>query len=74
MDSAKSVTATFAKNNAILTENKVGTGSGTISGNTTTYVTGSTATITAIPAAGSTFTSWTGCTAVSGDTCTVSMS
>src|SRR5712664_1195216 len=72
-----------------LTVNKAGTGSGTVTSSDTppsiscgrtcgtasaTYTSGTPVTLTASPASGSTFGSWTGCDTVSGTTCTVTMS
>jgi len=45
---------------------------GSITGNTNTYTSGATATLTAVPNTGYTFSSWTGCTS-STNVCTVSM-
>jgi hypothetical protein len=58
--------------NYTLTTNKAGTGSGTISGNATTYTSGATATLTATPATGSTFTGWSGACTGTGS-CVVTM-
>ena len=49
-----------------------GTGSGTFSG-AGSFAAGTTATITANAASGSTFVSWSGCTSTSGNVCTVTM-
>jgi prepilin-type N-terminal cleavage/methylation domain-containing protein len=48
-------------------------GTGNISGNLSPYTNGSTATLVATPANGSTFVSWSGCTSTNGTTCYVSM-
>ena len=57
-----------------LTTETGGTGVGTITGNNSTYTSGATATLTAVPATGSTFTSFSGCDSTSNNTCTVTMS
>jgi VCBS repeat protein/List-Bact-rpt repeat protein len=67
-----------------LTITKAGTGSGTVTSNppgincgatcSAAYNSGTVVSLTATPATGSTFTGWSGCDAVSGTTCTVSMS
>src|SRR2546425_241233 len=67
-----------------LTVTKAGTGSGTVTSNppgincgvtcSAAYDSGTVVTLTATPATGSTFTGWSGCDAVSGTTCTVTMS
>jgi subtilisin family serine protease len=87
MSGAKSVTATFQPS-TLLTVNTSGTGRGTVTGAGISCTTGSTVgctatvpntspatsvTLTATPEAGSVFWSWTGCTSVSGNVCTVSM-
>ena len=62
----------------------IDTGSGTVTANpgtliwsvstgTASYSTGTSVKLTATPASGSTFTSWTGCDSTSGNTCTISM-
>ena len=64
-----------------LTAEKAGNGSGTINANqiacgatcSAFYDYGTVVTLTAGPATGSNFTSWSGCDAVSGATCTVTM-
>ncbi len=66
-----------------LTVTKAGTGSGTVTsspagincGNTcsASFPRGTTVTLTATPASGSTFTGWSGCDTVSGNQCTVTM-
>lgn len=82
-DSAYSNTAT-ATTPAIqrtLAVSKLGTGSGTVTGTgiscgsdcTQTYNDGTSATLTATANTGSDFTSWSGCTVASGNTCTVFM-
>jgi hypothetical protein len=77
-----SVTATFAANRT-LTVSKTGTGSGGVTSNlagidcgatcSAPYVDGSTLTLTATPAAGSTFTGWSGGGCSGTSTCTVTM-
>jgi hypothetical protein len=89
MSAAKSVTATFNVQTFALTVNKAGTGSGTVTSSdsppsiscgptcataSATYTSGTAVTLTASPASGSTFASWSGCDTVSGTTCTVTMS
>ena len=69
MTAATAVTATFALSRT-LTVSKTGTGSGAVASNpagincgttcTTTYIDGMSVTLTATPAAGSTFTGWSG--------------
>ncbi len=66
-------TATTTPTTYALTANKAGTGAGTITGNNSPYTSGATATLTATASSGSTFTSWSGCTSISGATCSVSM-
>src|SRR5438876_3157815 len=83
MTAAKSVTATFTAQRFTLTVNRAGTGSGTATSSdgliscpstcTATYDGGSSVTLTARPASGSTVTAWSGCDTVSGATCTVTM-
>ena len=86
MTAAKSVTATFIPYPA-LTVIKSGTGTGAITGNddgincgnvevpdcSEVYTTPDTVVLTATPALHSSFTVWKGCTTMSGNTCTVSM-
>src|SRR5205807_2550331 len=67
-----------------LTVNKAGTGSGTVTASppgidcgatcSASYNSGTRVFLTATPDGGSTFTGWTGCDAVSGTSCTVTMS
>src|SRR5207253_7316476 len=67
-----------------LTVTKVGAGSGTVTSSdggincgatcSAAYTSGSTVVLTATPAPGSTFAFWSGCDAVSGTTCSVTMS
>ena len=72
-----------------LTVSKAGTGSGTVTSTSSpdsptqincgptcsvSYASGTVVTLTATPATGSTFTGWSGCDAVSGTACTVTMS
>ena len=83
MSANKTVTATFntAPVTYTLTVTKDGTGSGTVAGAgiscgtdcTETVASGTSITLTASPAAGSAFASWTGCNTASGTSCTVSM-
>ncbi|WP_243337134.1 InlB B-repeat-containing protein [Anaeromyxobacter soli] len=87
MTGAKTVTATF-HSVALLTVRTSGLGRGTVTGEGIACTTGSTdgctasepltspattVTLTASPDATSLFSSWTGCTSVSGNVCTVSM-
>ena len=89
MTAAKTVTATFQPDAWLLTAKTSGTGRGTVTGGSISCTTGSaegctasvpntspatSVTLTAAPEPGSTFSSWSGCTLVSGTTCTVSMS
>jgi alpha-tubulin suppressor-like RCC1 family protein len=84
MSAATSVTATFTLQRFTLTVNKAGMGSGTVTSNppgidcgttcSAPYDGGTVVTLTATPATGSIFTGWSGCDAVSGTTCTVTMS
>jgi Metallo-peptidase family M12/Divergent InlB B-repeat domain/FG-GAP-like repeat len=80
IDAAKSVTATFTLNQYTLTVAKAGTGTGTVSGGgincgatcsvNSNY--GTSVTLTATPAAGSTFSSWSGgCTGSGACTLTI---
>src|SRR5438046_10074475 len=85
MTAAESVSATFNPSRQLftLTVNRAGAGSGTATSSdglitcpstcTATYDSGISVTLTASPASGSTFGSWSGCTTVSGTTCTVTM-
>src|SRR5207237_711037 len=88
MSAARSVTATFTPQGVALTVMKAGTGSGAVTSSETppkidceatcgaasaSYDSGTVVTLTAAPATGSTFGSWTGCDTVSGSTCTVTM-
>ena len=83
MTADKTVTATFTTSpvNYTLTVAKAGTGSGTVTGSgitcgvtcSTIVVSGTSITLTAAPAAGSSFTSWTNCDTPSGTTCTMAM-
>jgi uncharacterized repeat protein (TIGR02543 family) len=60
-------------NSYTLTTSKSGTGSGTITGTSASYASGQTATLTAVPASGSTFAGWSGaCTNRTG-TCSIVM-
>ena len=76
MDAAKSVTATFALKQYVLTLATNGTGSGSITANPLpvngTYSHGMVVQLTATPAAGSQFSSWSGCSGT-GNTCSVTM-
>jgi Divergent InlB B-repeat domain/Cep192 domain 4 len=84
MSAAQTVTATFALQSVALTVSKTGTGGGTITsapagiscGTTCSgsFASGTAVTLTATPAAGSSFTGWSGggCTGIG--TCTVTMS
>jgi 6-phosphogluconolactonase (cycloisomerase 2 family) len=89
MTGAKTVTATFQPAAWTLTARTAGTGRGTITGDGISCTTGSTdgcstqvpntspataVTLTAAPDGVSKLASWSGCTTVSGDTCTVAMS
>ncbi len=83
MTAAKSVTATFTAQRFTLTVNRAGTGSGTATSSppgincgatcSAAYDSGTVVTLAATPAAGSTFSSWSGCNTVSGTICTVTM-
>src|SRR2546425_30496 len=87
MSTARSVTATFDLQSFIVTVNKPGTGSRTVtssppgivcgtssSGCSANYTSGTTVTLTATPTAGSIFTGWSGCDTASGTSCIVTMS
>jgi len=76
-------TATSASNFTVtvsLSVAKAGNGQGTVASTSNlppigaTYEVGTVVTLTATPATGSDFTSWTGCDSVSGSTCTVTLS
>src|SRR3989441_1057519 len=83
MTAAKSVSATFTAQRFTLTVNRAGTGSGTATSSppgincgatcSAAYDSGTVVTLAATPAAGSTFSSWSGCNTVSGTICTVTM-
>src|SRR5437773_907927 len=83
MTAAKSVTARCAAQPITLTVNRAGTGSGTATSSppgincgatcSAAYDSGTVVTLAATPAAGSTFSSWSGCNTVSGTICTVTM-
>ena len=83
MNAAKTVTANFTVPTFVLTVNKTGAGTGTVTSTPAGINCGATCsfsfnnntmvTLTATPAAGSTFTSWSGACTGSGD-CTVTMS
>src|SRR5437867_6636502 len=83
MTAAKSATSTSTVQPFALTVNQAGTGSGTVTSSdgliscpstwTATYVSSTSVTLTVSPATGSAFGSWSGCTTVSGATCTVTM-
>ena len=85
MSAARSVTATFTLQRFTLTVSKAGIiGGGTVTSSdggincgptcSASYGSGTVVTLTATPAFGSLFTGWSGCDAVSGTTCTVTMS
>jgi uncharacterized protein (DUF2141 family) len=86
MNAAKNPTVNFdtvPSGSYALTISKAGTGSGTVTSSpagiscgadcTETYTSGTSVTLTASAAAGSTFGSWTGCDSTNGATCTVAM-
>src|SRR5438309_5218007 len=83
MDAGRPGTATFNAQRFTLTVAEAGTGSGSVTSSdgsigcpgtcAATYNSGTTITLTAAPASGSTFASWSGCDGVSGSTCTVTM-
>src|SRR5438552_3471830 len=88
MNASRSVTATFNPQGVALTVMKAGTGSGAVTSSETppkidceatcgaasaSYDSGTVVTLTAAPASGSTFASWSGCDTVSGSSCTVTM-
>jgi hypothetical protein len=81
MSQARTVTVVFAS--YTLTVRKTGVGTGTITSDvggitctptcSASFPAGTTVTLTATPAAGSSFTSFTGCTPLAPNTCTVVM-
>ncbi len=83
MTNARSATAIFMLKRFQLTISKTGIGKGTVTSSPvgincgsacfSDYVINTTVTLTASPATGSIFTGWTGCDAVTGDSCTVRM-
>jgi subtilisin family serine protease len=83
VDAAKAVTATFTRTHNTLTVTRAGTGAGTVTSSPAGISCGATCsalmpvetpvTLTAVPAAGSVFTSWSGACTGSGTTCTVPM-
>src|SRR5207253_3218237 len=88
MNASRSVTATFNPQGVALTVMPTGTGGGavgsaetppatdceaTCTATSASYDSGTTVTLSATPASGSTFASWSGCDTVSGPTCTVTM-
>ncbi len=82
VNAARAVTASFATLTVYtLTVTNAGTGSGTVTGGSIncgvtciqTAASGTMITLTASPAAGSTFVSWAGCTTSSGAMCTVDL-
>jgi alpha-tubulin suppressor-like RCC1 family protein len=85
MNAARTVTATFTvpQSQFVLTVSKTGTGSGTVSSSpagincgadcSEPYTSGTSVTLTASAASGSTFGGWSGCDTASGTTCSVTM-
>ena len=83
MTTARSATAIFVLKRFTLTVAKTGIGRGTVmsspqgincgTGCSSDFVVGTVVTLTASPALGSLFMSWSGCDAVNGSTCTVAM-
>src|SRR5207245_11080535 len=81
---ARTVRATLTRRRSALTVNPAGTGSGTVSSSppgiscgtdcSESYDSGTTVTLTASPAGGSTSGIWSGCDTASGATCAVTMS
>jgi len=84
MSASRSVTATFDLQRFILTVNRAGMGSGSVSSSppgiscgtdcSEAYAADTVVTLTATPSPLSIFTDWSGCDTVSGATCTVTMS
>jgi uncharacterized repeat protein (TIGR02543 family) len=84
MSAAQSVTASFNPVNYALTVSKTGTGSGTVTSSpagiscgsdcSESYASGTSVTLTAAAASGSTFAGWSGACTGTSSTCTVSMS
>ena len=84
MSASRSVTATFDLQRFILTVNRAGMGSGSVSSSppgiscgtdcSEAYAADMVVTLTATPSPLSIFTDWSGCDTVSGATCTVTMS
>ena len=85
MSAARSVTASFTLQRFTLSVNKAGIiGGGTVTSSDggincgptclASYTSGTTVTLTATPAFGSIFAGWSGCDAVSGTFCSVTMS
>jgi hypothetical protein len=83
MSGSRTVTASFAVQRYTLTVSKGGNGSGTVSSSpagiscggacSADFNSGTSVTLTAAPALGSTFVGWTGCDSSSGASCTASM-
>jgi len=80
MDASKTVTATFKLTRFVLTVEKPGVGSGTVTAQggldcgatcAASYDYGTVVTLTATPATGSIFRGWTGCDTTADLTCTV---
>jgi len=84
MNAARTVSASFNVQNFTLSVGEAGAGSGTVTSNPTgincgancsaSYAGGTTVTLTAAANTGSLFAGWSGCDAISGATCTVTMS
>ena len=83
MNADKSVTATFTAANYLLTVNKSGSGTGSVTSSpsgincgstcSANYTSGTSITLTATPNSGSTFSSWGGDCTVANNTCTFSL-